>query len=88
MRAKKILEKKQYPEPFYEPIINETLTKFIQKDNVCENEASVLNLSDISSSAEIESVTQNNDIAPMKILKRGFLHARGDKINMLRDIFS
>ena len=58
-RAKKILQKNQYPEVFYEPIISETLTKIIQKDS---NEESVLNLSDISSSAEAESVTQNNDI--------------------------
>ena len=53
------MQKNQYPEVFYEPIISETLTKIIQKDS---NEESVLNLSDISSSAETESVTQNNDI--------------------------
>ena len=58
-RAKKILQKNQYPEAFYEPIISETLTKIIQKDS---NDESVLNLSDISSSAETESVTQNNNI--------------------------
>ena len=58
-RAKKILQKNQYPEAFYEPIISETLTKIIQKDS---NDESVLNLSDFSSSAETESVTQNNNI--------------------------
>ena len=61
-RAKNILKKNQYPEAFYEPIIHETLTKIIQKDNVPENEESVLNLSDMSSSTETEDVTQNIDI--------------------------
>ena len=61
-KAKNILKKNQYPEAFYEPIIHETLTKIIQKDNVPENEESVLNLSDMSSSTETEDVTQNIDI--------------------------
>ena len=56
------MKKNQYPEAFYEPIIHETLTKIIQKDNVPENEESVLNLSDMSSSTETEDVTQNIDI--------------------------
>ena len=60
--SKKDIGENQYPEPFYEPIISEIRTKIIQKENVHENEESVLNLSDISSSVETESVKQNNDI--------------------------
>ena len=68
-KAKKILNNNQYPPAFYEPIIHETLTKILQKDNVTENDdsdvdQSVISLSsDLDKTQEIDSNVAQHNIA-------------------------